>query len=683
MSFNNTANLVTLNGRKNGQNTLNGHAEGTEKEERKSGARGWKRIMSHRTQLILDVTVLAGAFLLANLLRFDFAIPEREWLHIFVQLSYVVLIQMLCLALSGVHMFIWRYIGIGEVRAFLKAAAMSALPVFLLRVGLSAEYQAWRVPFTVIVIDTILAFGGVLGMRVLRRIVYEELEKKDVPRSVVANKTPVLLIGAGRAGVMTAKEIQNCGDVGLEIKGFVDDAPQKQGAIINGIGVLGTIDDLSSLVHDLGIDHVVVSIAKASRREFRRILDICEAIPVKVRVIPGLFDILQGKVKVSRIRSVQIEDLLGREPVQLDEECLTSFLTDKNVMVTGAGGSIGAELARQVARFKPRNLLLVERAEPALFTIDRELTNAFPDLSIRALIADVGDESRMRTIFSLHPTSVIFHAAAHKHVPMMEFNPGEAVKNNILATQCIGSLAGEFGVEAFVLISTDKAVNPTSVMGATKRVAELAIQNLDKIFPTRYVAVRFGNVIGSAGSVIPIFSDQIQKGGPVTVTHPDVVRYFMTIPEASQLVLQAGAMGNGGEICVLDMGHPVRILDLAKDVIALSGFKPFEDIDIIFTGLRPGEKLYEELQLVGESHAIGTSHPKIFVGKIAAYPHGRVEHALDMLEQLANNGSERGLREFLRQLLPESRLGLSPGSNGHRASVDEIRDLPERAVATM
>ena len=346
----------------------------------------------------------------------------------------------------------------------------------------------------------------------------------------------------------------------------------------------------------------------------KRILDICHEIPVKARTIPSLHEILQGDVKVSRIRDLQIEDVLGRAEVAMDEQHMARFLTGKRVMVTGAGGSIGSELARQIARFKPSSLLLVERAEFALFAIDLELRAAWPHLNIVPLVADICDEARMRSILTACRPQVILHAAAHKHVPMMEFNPCEAAKNNILGTHLIGELAGEYGVGVFVLISTDKAVRPRSVMGATKRTAELIVQYLNCRFPTRYVAVRFGNVIGSAGSVIPIFRDQILKGGPVTVTHRDMKRYFMTIPESAQLVLQAGSMGEGGEIFILDM---------AKEIIGLSGLKPYEDIDIVFTGLRAGEKLFEELDTV-EEPVVTTKHPKILIGKIAPPPSERV-----------------------------------------------------------
>jgi len=616
----------------------------------------WTNLLTRQMQFIMDLVVLVAAFFLAYLLRFDFHVSEFWLIPAMTQLPYVVLIQFAVLILTGVYSFVWKYVGLAEVRAFMVAAAVSSLPILLIRLFLPDRYLIWQVPLSVIVMDTVLAFGGVLGVRVLRRTMYERYEKRRKElRASNRPKRRVLLIGAGRAGVLAAKEIQGRGDIDLDVRGFVDDDLRKKGSVIHRVKVLGSTADLPRLVRTLDIDHVVITIAQASRQELKRLVELCEKIPIKVRIIPGLYEILQGRVEVSSIRDLQIEDLLGREPIRLDEEEMSRFLAGKTVMVTGAGGSIGSELARQVARFGPACMLLVERAEFALFNIDCELKEGWPDLNIKALTADVSDEARMRSIFATYKPDVVVHAAAHKHVPMMEFNPTEAIKNNVLGTRLLAEIAGQSGTEAFVLISTDKAVRPTSVMGASKRVAELVIQDLDRKYETRYVAVRFGNVIGSAGSVIPIFREQIRKGGPVTVTHPEMVRYFMTIPEAVQLVLQAGAMGEGGEIFILDMGEPVRILELAKDTITLSGFKPYEDIDIVFTGIRPGEKLFEELQTDGEDVA-KTRHPKIFIGKIAAYPEEKVRHALERLSTLALDGEGSELRTFLRELLPEANL---------------------------
>lgn len=625
------------------------------REHTKTSRIWWTRFLTRRAQFTVDLVTLAVAFTLAYLLRFDFTIPRQYVFQGLWQLTYVLLIQFAALIVTGVYTFIWRYVGMGEVRAFVKAAYWSFLPILAIRLGIPETFSAWRVPISVIFIDTVLAFGGVLALRVGRRAIYERYERQNRLAGGNGETKPVLLIGAGQGGVLAAREIHGRGDTGLAIKGFIDDDPKKQGSVLYGIKVLGTTEDMPRLVQALGIDHVVITIAAVSRNEIRRIVKLCEQVPVTVRIIPGLYEILQGNVEVSFIRDVQIEDLLGREPVQLDEDDISRFLAGKTVMVTGAGGSIGSELARQIARFQPSSLLLVERAEFALFTIDRELRERWPELSIAALVADVSNEARLRSIFETHRPQVVLHAAAHKHVPLMEHNASEAVRNNVLATRMLGGLAGEYGVQAFVMISTDKAVRPTSVMGASKRVAELVVQDLDGQYQTRYVAVRFGNVIGSTGSVIPIFQEQIRKGGPVTVTHPDMTRYFMTIPEAVQLVLQAGAMGEGGEIFVLDMGQPVKILDLARDTIALSGLKLGEDIDIVFTGIRPGEKLFEELEVRDEC-LTKTRHPKIFIGKLGAYPEETVRRALEQLAVLSKNERDAELRDYLGDLLPEARL---------------------------
>ncbi|HSE23483.1 MAG TPA: nucleoside-diphosphate sugar epimerase/dehydratase [Pyrinomonadaceae bacterium] len=620
--------------------------------ETKSGK--WWVLPTKKHQRALDLIALSTALIFSYLLRFDLTIPTEELPNLALQLPYVVLIQYLLLRYAGVYAFIWRYISLAETKAFLSWIIISAVPLTLLRFFLPAAAQNFRVPLSIIMIDAMLAFGGIVGMRVLRRILYEQFVSRRHAMNSNGHKA-VLLIGAGRAGRMTAREILQSDETVQQIKGFVDDDPNKQGAVILGIKVLGPVSELPRLVNELEIDHVIISIAKASRADFRRILDVCDRIPVKVRIIPNLNEILQGRLKLSRIREVQVEDLLGREPVQLDEDGMRRLYSGKTIIVTGAGGSIGSELARQIATFSPARLILVERAEFALFNVQRELERFWPNLLLVPLVADVGDKSRMRLIFDRYKPNIVIHAAAHKHVPMMEWNISEAVKNNVLATRLVGELAGEFDAEAFVFISTDKAVRPSSIMGASKRMAELAIQNLNWHFKTRYVAVRFGNVIGSAGSVIPIFREQISRGGPVTVTHRDMTRYFMTIPEASQLVLQAGALGEGGEIFVLDMGEPVRIFDLAKDTIILSGLKPFEDIDIVFTGVRPGEKLFEELEM-DEEHMSKTQHPKIFIGKIAVYPDAQVQFALGRLKQLASRGADAELRTFLNDFLPEAQI---------------------------
>ena len=448
---------------------------------------------------------------------------------------------------------------------------------------------------------------------------------------------------------------------------FVDDDQNKQGVSIHGVKVMGRLSAVADLVVEKRIDEVVIAIPSASGKAMRHIVERVKASGVPLRTIPGLDQLIDGRVTINQLRAVNIEDLLGREPVKLDTELLASLLKGKVVMVTGAGGSIGSELCRQVVRFEPQKVLLVERSEPALFEIHREMLAKAPGVEMVPCIADIADQGRMRSLFSRHRPAVVVHAAAHKHVPMMEWNPGEAIKNNIGGTRVVADLAHEFGASQFVMVSTDKAVNPTSVMGATKRVAELYVQAMSERSRTRFVAVRFGNVLASAGSVIPVFREQIAAGGPVTVTHPDMRRYFMTIPEASQLVLQAAAMGRGGEIFVLDMGEPVKIVDLAKDLISLSGLTPDRDIEIRFVGLRPGEKLFEELS-TAEENAEKTRHPKIFIGKLKSRPWDSMVRDVEAVQRAADELSPADAVGRLKALVPEFQREPSPG-----AKVIELR----------
>ncbi len=647
--------------------------------------------LSSTTQTALDFSILAGAFVISYLLRFDFSLPQSEVRNILVQLPFVVLLQFVALQASGSRTGIWRYTGIGNIKPFFYAALGSLLVLTLMRFQLTDSYQAWRVPLSVIFVDCMLAFGGTFGLRMLRRVVFEQSKRRQQGKGQVSSngngngnglqppRRRVLLIGAGQAGVMVAKEIDGRGDLGLEIKGFVDDDGAKlRRSVVQGYKVLGSTADLPRLVRALGIDHVIVTIAQASRAQLHAIVKICEEIPIRVKTIPGLYEILDGQVEISRIRDVQIEDLLGRDPVQLDVESISRELNGKTVMITGAGGSIGAELARQAQRFAPANLLLVERAEFALFEIDHELRHANPDLPIVPLVGDIGDTVRMREIFTLYRPQVVIHAAAHKHVPLMESNSAEAIKNNVLSTRLLAELAGEFKAEVFVLVSTDKAVRPTSIMGASKRVAELIVQDLNRRHMTRFVAVRFGNVIGSAGSVIPIFQRQILQGGPVTITDRRMQRYFMTIPEAAQLVLQTGAIARGGEVFILHMGELVRIMDLAETLITLSGLKPHEDIKIVETGIRPGEKLCEELSFETEE-TTATEHPKIFIYQIAGVEPNVLQTALQRLAGFTRDCDEEGLRGFLNDLLPEAHLN----GDAERRAAQKLRLVanPDQLVA--
>ena len=607
-------------------------------------------------QFLFDVAVLCGAFVVAYLPAVNIQLGEFYGEILLRQLPFVVLVQFSSLFLVGAYSILWRYVSIEDLKVFVKAAAIAAGVLLALRFLLIfTDFTLWQVPVSVILIDTVLAFGGLLTLRVLRRFFYEFGEKNKVftGKHRVKRKA-ALVIGAGRMGATLVKELRGRRDTELEIRGMVDDDPRKKGGSVSGYKVLGTTKDVPRLIDELGIQQVVIALDEARGMEIRRILDVCSAIPVKAQIVPSLNEIAHGRVSVSRIRDVQIEDLLGRDPVKLDDENLHDFLTGRTVMVTGAGGSIGSELVRQIINYRPKRILLIERAEFFLFQIGRELQD-IGVVDFVPLIADVGDEPRMREIFEKHRPEVIFHAAAHKHVPLMEVNPVEAIKNNVLATRCLGELAGQFSVRDFVLISTDKAVNPTSVMGASKRIAEIVVQALNQQYGTNYVAVRFGNVLGSAGSVVPIFREQIRKGEAITVTDKEMTRYFMTIPEASQLVLQAGALGAGGEIFILDMGQPVKIVNLAEDMIRLSGLTPYEDIDIVFTGVRKGEKLFEELEITGEN-LDKTNHPKIFIGKIAAYSNDEVEQILTSFRAAVVDSDEAKVRLLFNQFLPEARI---------------------------
>ncbi len=607
-------------------------------------------------QFLADVFVLCAAFFIAYLPAINMRLGEFYADTAIRQLPLVVLVQLSALFLVGAYSLIWRYVSIEDIKVFIKAAVISLVVLLLFRFALSfTHFDLWQIPVSVVLIDTMMAFGGLLALRILRRFFYELDEKNRLTAGRKRGKRkPTLVVGAGRMGATLVKELQGRADSEFDVRGFVDDDPRKIGGSVNRIKVIGGTDRLPKLVHELDIKQVVLAIDHANGKDIRRIMDICSSIPVKAQIVPSLDEIAHGRVNVTRLRDVEIEDLLGREPVELDDKNLGDLLSGRIVMVTGAGGSIGSELVRQISNYHPKKVLLVERSEYMLFEIGREVAKTFDELEFIPLIADISDEPRMRGIFAEFRPEVIFHAAAHKHVPLMEQNPVEAIKNNVLATRLVGGLAGEFGANAFVMISTDKAVNPTSVMGASKRIAEIVVQDLNQTYATKFTAVRFGNVLGSAGSVVPIFREQIEKGEAITVTHPEMTRYFMTIPEASQLVLQAGALAqDGGEIFILDMGKPVKILDLAEDMIRLSGLVPYEEIDIQFTGIRDGEKLFEELEITGE-HLLKTRHPKIFIGKIAEFSRMQVAAIVDEFTAAVVENNESRIRAAFNEFLPEA-----------------------------
>ncbi len=615
------------------------------------------------TRIVLDLFVLLAAIGLAFLMRFEFRPPIDYIKLLFFTAPYVVLLQYTTMLFVGVHRYAWRFVGIREAGRILLAIAIATTILVAIRLGLApleghARYV--RIPLGVLAMDGVLAFLGVTGLRVLRRAWAERGERRRRARRATPDTRSILLIGAGSAGVAVAREISRRPDLGLRPVGFIDDDPVKHNTEIEGLRVLGDTTAIGEIAQRCGADEALISIVSAPGSAIRRIVARCEENDLPVKIVPGMSEILDGSINLSRIREVSIEDLLGRAAVELDRESLRAFLAGQRVLITGAGGSIGSELCRQVAALRPETLILVEQAENALFQIHAELTRNIPELSTVPAICDVCDSQRVERIFATHKPQVVFHAAAHKHVPMMEYNPGEAVKNNVFGTRKVAEAADRHGVGHFVLISTDKAVNPTSIMGATKRVAEVVIQDLAQRSKTCFVAVRFGNVLGSVGSVVPVFQEQIRRGGPVTVTHPEMRRYFMTIPEACQLVMQAGALGRGGEVFVLDMGEPVRIVDLARDLIRLSGLTE-EEIPIEFSGVRPGEKLFEEIGTATEGMA-RTHHAKIFIGHTPVHSTEQVSAELERLKLLTGEESRDAVRRALRRLVPQMQSPAGEGS---------------------
>ena len=641
------------------------------------------RYINRSLRVCFDIAVISLAYWLAWLFRFEFQIPDVALNVALLTWPCVLGVHFISLAVFGVPRMSWRYVDLRDAKRILLALSLSSVLLVILRVAQLLPITSNVIPFGVLAMDFILVLVGIISVRATWRAYNELLDRKK--RSSHVEQRRVLLIGAGEAGVLVAREIANRPDLGLKPVGFLDDHPLKQRTSIGGLPVLGTTDDIKIVADRLNVERTLITIANASGAQIRRITELCRDAGLETKIIPGIYEIVGNRVNLSRVREVAIEDLLGRDPVKLEEETVGGSLSSRVVLVTGAGGSIGSELCRQICRFGPERLVLLERFENALFEIHRELAASFPHVQIEPRIADVTDVTRMTQVFESTKPEIVFHAAAHKHVPMMEWNPGEAVKNNVGGTRTVALLSDKFGVERFVLVSTDKAVNPTSVMGATKRVAEIIVQALSQRSQTRFVTVRFGNVLGSAGSVIPIFRQQIAAGGPVFVTHPEMRRYFMTIPEASQLVMQAGAMGHGGEIFILDMGEPVKIIDLARDLITLSGLRPDEDIEIRFNGIRPGEKLFEELSTAAEQ-ATKTRHPKVFTGKIKPHEWTTVETAVDALLALASGTEMDRVRAALGTLVPEYAVAhpmskkTAPG--GERAiSEHETTLRPERDAA--
>ena len=611
------------------------------------------RHLRNRHLFMLDAVLLGLCTLVAYVVRFE----GFQWgsLHLYTALAYIAVsvpLKLGVLLYVGLYRRLWRFAGVAELEHILVATAISASISSLVGAALlpGLGITPYRVPLSVLFIDGCLSAGAVALPRLFIRL----LGRRTQWRKLEAARR-VLIVGAGAAGEIIVKELLSHPQLGLNPIGFVDDDRNKHGHRLCDLPVHGSLAQIKDLVLRYDVEEVIIAMPRATGTVVRQVVKAAMEAGVQTRTVPGIFDIISGRVAVASLREVEIQDLLRREPIQTDLEQVRVLATGETVLVTGAGGSIGSELCRQLARLEPAQVLVMGHGENSIFDVMAELTERYPHLEAVPIIGDVRDRERMRLIFERYRPYAVFHAAAHKHVPLMEENVAEAITNNVLGTKNVAELSAEYGVEHLVLISTDKAVRPTNVMGATKRVAEQIVQEVAESTGRNFVAVRFGNVLGSRGSVVPTFLRQIQAGGPVTVTHPEMRRYFMTIPEAVQLVLQAGAIGKGGEVFVLDMGEPVKILDLATDLIRLSGLEVGSDVEIRFTGTRPGEKLYEELFFDSES-ALPTDHPKVLRAKNGALPIG-LGTVVDLLVDGARHGwTDVQLRALLLRLVPEFRV---------------------------
>jgi FlaA1/EpsC-like NDP-sugar epimerase len=607
--------------------------------------------------LLLFVTASIGAYII----RFDLMLTGLEWDQFQHQMPMNVGIKWMIFLWMGVYRGMWRYVSISDLITILKASIVSCLVQVAVILAL---YRFEGFSRGVFILDGMLTFLLLAGTRVLIRLAFQsgifgfnQKQGTDTPHQFKKN---LLIIGAGSAGEKTLREIRDNSDLNFRVKGFIDDDASKIGRSIHDVPVLGRLDDLPDIAENEEIQEVLIAIPSGTGKEKRRIIEVCKSCGLGFKTLPGMGELIDGRVSVKALRDVNYEDLLGRPPVTLQDDHISKYLMEKVIVVTGAGGSIGSELCRQILRYSPKRLILVDSSEPNLYQIQMELKHRVQYLDYVTVLATVQERPIIEKMMKKYRPHVVFHAAAYKHVPMLERNPWQAVHNNIRGAQSIMEASVEHGVERFILVSTDKAVRPTNVMGASKRCCERLMYAYSGE-STRLMAVRFGNVVGSAGSVIPLFRKQIEAGGPVTVTHPEVTRYFMTIPEASQLILQAGALGSGGEIFILEMGTPVKIADMAKDLIRLSGKEPGRDIEIRFVKLRPGEKLYEELITEGEG-IVTTAHEKILVLKTNGCFDGYGDqdgyrnwmmNNLNVLYNVADTLDACAIKSQLKEIVPE------------------------------
>ncbi|HDI59924.1 MAG TPA: polysaccharide biosynthesis protein [Desulfobacteraceae bacterium] len=619
--------------------------------------------MNRNLLLILagDLLLLAASLYGAYLVRFEFSVPSFYMDLFWRSLPYALVVKAAVFYFFDLYRGMWRYTGVTDLVNVIKATAVSSLAfVFIL----AFQYRFEGYSRSIFFIDACFTVLLIAGFRLAIRLGYEAADQGGLG-GVLSNLVPALLnrgdkrrlliVGAGDCGESISREIRNNPHLPYAVVGFLDDDPAKRGRKIHGVPVLGRVADIERIAAGARAEEIVIAIPTATAEQMRRIVDRCKATGLKFRTVPGMGELINGQVTFSAIREVSYRDLLGREVVHLEADRIGAYLAGRSVLVTGAGGSIGSELCRQICRFAPGRLVLFERAESPLYDIDLELRGAFAGIDIVPVLGDIQQRDEVERAFERHRPSVVFHAAAYKHVPMLELQPWKAIANNVLGTRCLAQVAEARGIERFVMVSTDKAVRPTSVMGASKRLAEMIVQGRDRgrEEATRFITVRFGNVLNSVGSVVPLFRRQIERGGPVTVTHKEMTRYFMTIPEACQLILQAGALARGGgEIFLLDMGTPVRIDDMARDLIRHYGFEPDRDIRIEYTGLRPGEKLFEELVTEGEG-ILPTSHQKIMVLKASGGRGEGLEDVLADLARLAEAQDAAGIKRRLAEIVPD------------------------------
>jgi len=615
----------------------------------------WKKtLLRYRQPLVIlaHLGLIIISYLSSFYIRFEFTFPPEYYPVVLKTIPIIIFIKLLIYYLSGIYSGLWRYVSLWDIWKIIFANFISAL---LIWGGVFFYHGFYGFPRSVIIIDLIISIaimsGARLIVRTLKRFIISDKETPYPLNNAIGKRKKALIIGAGDAGVMILRECKNNPNINMEVVGFIDDDPSKKGHTIYGCKIFGPRQMIPEVATDYEVDEIIIAIPSAKGETIREILSYCSNISATIKIMPRIDKLISGHVEI-KPRAIKPEDLLGRPSITVNMEEISGYIKGKTILVTGAGGSIGSEICRQLAGFSPERIIFWDNHENYVYYLGVEFNIKYPSVKYNTIIGDIRDIGLLKHVFSTYKPHIVFHAAAHKHVPLMEENPTTAVKNNVIGSRNLIYAAHHYKCERFVLISTDKAVNPTSVMGATKRIAEMILQAKAAVSKTKFMAVRFGNVLGSTGSVIPLFKKQIEEGGPVTVTHPEVRRYFMSIKEACILVLQAGAFGKGGEIFVLDMGEQIKIIDLARNLIALSGLIPGKDIEIKFTGLRPGEKLYEEILLDKEKTTV-TKHNMIFISQMDKFDLKKLHSNIDSLIRLAETNQSQKIIEKIKEIIPE------------------------------